>query len=432
MFAGVIHTRPIFYGWWVALGGLLAAAVGSGLTFWSFTVYIRPLEESFGWSRGEVSGAFSVGVVAWGVGSPVAGRALDRFGARRSFVFGALAIAGSFLLLSQMQTLWQFYLAYSFHNLVLPWVLYVPIHWLLAQWFRRRRGAAIGVASAGFGVGGIVFPLVVERMVSSLGWSTSFVLSAAIIAATYLPLAALVFRNRPADLGLLPDGDSSAAQPQPEETTWPGRRWTAAQVIRSPLFWSLSLAFLLFFSASDSFIVHAIPFFESVGISARQGAAVISYTAAVATVVGLTAGFFLDRLSNLRPVAVGVCAAKAGGLLLLILSVDTPSVAGFVVLWGLGGGAGSILQSLLVARAFGPYSFGTILGMMLLVESVGYVTGPLLGGVLFDVLGSYTVPFLLYVGFSAGAGVTFLLAVGGHALHRERARMAHRDGVPAG
>lgn len=416
MLAVVLRDGRIFYGWWIALGVVVATTVGSGLTFWTFTVYIPPLEEAFGWSRGEVSGAFSLGLLVAGLASPLAGRTLDRFGARRSIAFGTVATAGSFLLLSRVDTLWEFYAAYMLHSLARTWMLFIPVQWLLAQWFDRRRGAAMGLATAGFGLGGVIFLPVVELMVRGLGWSASFALSAAITAAAFLPLVALVFHDRPADLGLRPDGAEPVSQRWAGPAAPSGRQWTTAEAVRSPVFWSLSLAFLLFFSAQVSFMVHAIPFFESAGISASQGAAVLSYMAILLTVGRLASGVFVDRLPDLRSVAIGVSGLQALALLLLTASTGMPAIVGFAILWGLGGSAGPMLEPLMVARTFGTRSFGTILGTMLLVETVGDIAGPLLGGILFDALGSYTVPFFIYIGFYAASAVTFLLA--GRALRR--------------
>ncbi|HEX5939387.1 MAG TPA: MFS transporter, partial [Dehalococcoidia bacterium] len=122
----------------------MALSLGSGFTFWSFSVYIPALEDEFGWSRAEVSVAFSLGLVASGVSAPFAGRAVDRLGARRVIALGSIGVLTTFLLLSQIQNLWQFYIIYTIQSTIQAWSFFLPFQWLLAQWFVRRRGTALG------------------------------------------------------------------------------------------------------------------------------------------------------------------------------------------------------------------------------------------------------------------------------------------------
>ena len=390
-----MKRQRIFYGWWIVSAMVVALMLGSGLTFWSFTVYIPPLEAEFGWSRAQVSIAYSVEVLISGIAAPFAGRVIDRVGARRSIAVGSIGLLATFLLLAHIQSLWQYVAVLGLQAFASTWAIFLPFQWLLTQWFVRRRGLALGIATAGFGLGGsFVLPLI-TFFIDRWGWRASYQISGVLLASVFLPVALLLLHDRPADLGLHPDGD-----PDPPPDTVRGRAdgriWSLRELVRTRSFWLLALVQAFFFGALGSFGVHSVPFFESEGYSAATGATLIAAAAAVRTPARVLAGWSLDRLPNLAPVATGIALLHALCLVLLVFSTGQAALVLFVLFWGIGGGFGPIMVTIVTARTFGSASFATAAGALLSIETVANVLLPPLGGWLFDRAGVYDVAFLLY------------------------------------
>lgn len=151
------------------------------------------------------------------------------------------------------------------------------------------------------------------------------------------------------------------------------------------------------FLAQLSFLVHAVPFYRSEGISPAVAAALVSANTALYTTLRLTLGFLADRVPP-RALAISITLLQAGTLTLVILSVAPPVLALFVLLWAVGQAGGPILEPLLLGRTFGVAHFGAILGASALVVTSGQVVGPVIGSWLFDVTGSYDTTFLVYMG----------------------------------
>jgi sugar phosphate permease len=385
----------VFYGWWIVGAMFVELMIGSGLTFWSFTVYISPLEDEFGWSRAQMAGAFSVGEVVFGLTAPFAGRVIDRVGARRSIAIGTFGVFLSFSLLARVETFWQYAAAFAVQSFAFTWVSSLPFQWTLTQWFVRRRGLAFGVATAGFGLGGSVILPLVALMIDTWGWRASYQISGVIVLVTFLPIALFLLRNRPADLGLYPDGDATPPPPS-AALGQSGRTWTLAELVRSRSFWLLALAQLFFFGALLSFGLHSVPFFESAGYSAAFGATIVALASLIRTPARIVAGWALDRVQSLPAVASVVAVLHAVCLLLLAVSTEIVALGAFVVLWGLAGATGPLIFSLVTAKRFGTASFATVSGALLTAETSAAVLLPPLGGLLYDVQGTYQVALLLY------------------------------------
>jgi sugar phosphate permease len=417
----------VFYGWYIVGATLVALSLGSGFTFWSFSVYIPALEDEFGWSRAEVSLAFSLGLVASGVSAPFAGRAVDRLGARLVIALGSVGVLCTFLLLSQVQNLWQFYLVYTIQSTIQAWSFFLPFQWLLAQWFVRRRGTALGLATAGFGVGGsVVFP-VVAVAIDLFTFRGAYAMSGISIALVFLPLCAFVIRNRPAELGLLPDGDTELVEARQSKIYNSPRDWQLSEALRSSLFWTYALPMALFFAALISFGVHSVPFFEDNGFSVGQAALFLALAAVIRTVGRVFAGYVIDRVDNLVWVAVPVMLLHSAVLFVLIFSTSPLAIAFFIVGWGIGGSFGPILTPIVVGRTFGMKSYGGILGALLFIETLGDVAMPVVGGLIFDATDSYTIPFFIYAAMFAASAVAYAIFFANAQAYRRRARTADAE-----
>ena len=157
--------RHVYYGWWLLAGSVLAMAIGSGVSFWAFGLYVGPLEDQFGWSRAEIAGGFSVGLLVSGLAAPLVGRWIDRYGPRRVILVGAVLTAASYLLLAVTDTLWHWFAFQAINAVFRQLMFFIPFQALVTRWFDRRRGIAVGILATGFSLGGfVIVPMSLARL----------------------------------------------------------------------------------------------------------------------------------------------------------------------------------------------------------------------------------------------------------------------------
>src|SRR3990172_12082240 len=277
----VASRTGFFFGWWLVFASAAIVFLTGGPFFYGFGALFNPIVNEFGWSRAATSFAFSLRSEVGGIAAPIVGFLVDRVGARRLMVLGVLTVALGFVLLSRVQDLWAFYgsvvvIAIGMSAAAGP-VGMVAI----AHWFRRRRGRALAYMTMGAGTSGVMV-IVLAWLISTFDWRNALLIIAALQLAVCVPLA-LSVRDRPEEIGLLPDGDlpddpadEEGAAPAPPRAGDEGM--TVRQSLASSAFWRLAIAVALGNVGSMAIIVHQIPFFtSSVGLS--EGAAAASVTA---------------------------------------------------------------------------------------------------------------------------------------------------------
>jgi len=198
--------RPrIFFGWFILGAALFISSIAYSMRY-SFSVFYPEILKEFGWSRAETAAAFSISLLVYGISSPFVGSLADRFGPRKALFFGSVILAAGLLALSQLNSIWQFYLLFGFIVAVGVNLLGLVVHYsYLPNWFVRRRGLAFGVVTASSGANNILVSFY-QRLISSLGWRSAYGVLAAIVVVAVLPLVGFVIRRTPQEKGQLPDG----------------------------------------------------------------------------------------------------------------------------------------------------------------------------------------------------------------------------------
>jgi sugar phosphate permease len=400
--------RRIFYGWWVLAGSVLAVALGSGVSYWSFGLYIDPLEKEFGWSRTEVALGFSVSLLVSGLSGPLVGKWVDARGPRLSIIVGATLAAATYALLATTKELWQWYGYLSVNAVFREMMLFVPFYSLISRWFDRKRGVALGILGAGFAMGGLIVVPLMNVIIDAVEWDGSFVFSGAAIVAAFLPLGLLLVRNNPADIGAVADGELPASNEPQQHRTLAGL--TVGQAVRTPLFWVLALAMTLFFYGMFGWLVHQVPYYESVGISRGVAAALVSIAAGFGIVSRLAFGLLADRIRRVERPAMVLIAFLMAGMTTLMLDSGPAGIVVLLVFWIVGSGGGPLLEPLLLTRAFGLAHFGTIYGVLIVVETIGLITSPTVAGAVFDSTGSYDWVLVMFLGTFTASFALFSIA----------------------
>ncbi len=383
-------------------------ALASGVSFWSFGLYIDPLEKEFGWSRAEVSLGFSISLLISGFTGPPIGRWIDAHGPRQAIVVGAALTAVTYVLLATTSELWQWYAYQSINAVFRQMMFFIPFQALISRWFDRRRGVALGILGTGFSLGGFVVVPLMRVVIDAIGWDGSFIFSGIIVVAVFVPIGLLLVRNNPADVGTVPDGELSASDQPHKPRALTGL--TLGQAMRTPLFWVLALAMMMFFYGIFGWLVHQVPFYESVGVSRGMAAALVSIAAGLGIISRLAFGYLADRIPRLEVPAMGLLAFLMAAVTALIFDSGAIGIAVFLVFWVVGSGGGPLLEPLLLPRAFGLANFGAILGTFAVIETVGLVISPAVAGAIFDSTGSYDWVLVMFLAAFGASLVLFYIA----------------------
>ncbi|MCW5893123.1 MAG: MFS transporter [bacterium] len=360
-------NTAIFHGWWIVLTAFLCHAINVGLMFYAWGVFLTPLAETFG-GRGRVALAYTCTQLAQAAYGLVVGRVVDRHGARGVEIAGACLLAAGFALLSQVGSLPLLYLCMAGPIALGSTCMgALPNNAVVARWFVRRRGQALGIATAGISAGGIVMAPLAQWLIVHRGWREAYLVLAALVLVVVLPPVLAFMRRDPADLGLLPDGEPAprgAGHAALEAVERELERSVRPEVaVRSAAFWLLAVCFGLTMAGLAGVLLFQIPLLIDRGMDPTHASLVLGATAAMGVVGKLGFGALLDRYDQ-RRVAAACFLLQGAGVLLLWATHSTPGLVAYVILYGYAMGGNATLQASLVAEAFGRVHYGAISGRL--------------------------------------------------------------------
>jgi MFS family permease len=398
----------IFYGWWMVLVTAIALTAGPILVAGTFGIFVKPLAETFGWSRSAISLGFSIVAGFASLAAPIVGLFADRFGPRKVILCAALLFGSGFLsFVSLSASIWHFYGLYLFTALGGIGLTTIPYATAISRWFVRQRGLALGFMGVGVFVGGMYAPPLVTYVITHWGWRWAYVTLGLLVWSTILPVIGLFLVESPQQLGLRPDGDAEDAKspvtPVPHGDH--SRDSTFAEARKTLPFWLMAVSFSLLSATIHGCLTHLAPLLTDQGLSAQQAAAALMLFSAMGAVGRVTTGYLLDRLPP-RLVATSYFLAVVLGLLAALGSSDERLALVFAAMIGVGFGAESDLMPYLTARYFGLKAFGEIYGWIFGAFAFGAVLGPFLMGWVFDTTGSYRIALLILIPVTVlGAGL---------------------------
>ncbi|MCU1289579.1 MAG: Major facilitator superfamily protein [Acidobacteria bacterium] len=435
------RNRGFFYGWVIVAVSTLALAVSNGLTTLGFPIFHFWIREDFV-ARGVVDAANAQSFIANGATltflvagffSPVAGFLIQKYSLRSLMIAGCGILGLGLILHSQATTPAAVYLARILMGASLGFVGVLANTVLVSNWFRRLRGTAIGIILMGTSFGGMLVPLISTPLITGYGWRTAMLFVSLIVWLILLPAIVFFVKNKPGDIGLLPDGDdrhdesrianresinagdavhTSIKKDENSNTKEPAAEtgFTLAEALKTPLFWIFALcAALIFypiFVTSQQFILYLQS--PKIGLSPASAGFAQSLLFTVSVGGKFLFGFLSDRFSPTRVMLL--CSAVMTAASFVLLSLNADNALYFLIPFGLGYGGTFVLLQRLVADYFGTREYGKILGVITLIETVGAAIGGVITGKLADAAGGdYTLAFYGVIVTTTGALLLVIL-----------------------
>jgi MFS family permease len=352
---------------------------------YAFTVYLAPMQADLGWSRGDMTGAFSLALLVAGLAAIPLGRWLDRHGPRLMMSVGS--IAGTLLVVawSRVSSLPQFNAIWAAIGLAMAATLYDPAFATATAWFERYRVRAIFIITLIAGFASTIFIPLAGVLVQVQGWRASLITLATILAIGTIAPHALLLRRRPEDVGLAVDGISEPHARQ-KSAHVPGV--PVGEALRDPAFIWIAVAFWLTTVATIAVGVHLVPYLEDRGYDPTFAAVVTGVIGAMQVVARIILAPFGERTSP-RALAAITLAIQPLALMVLLLLRITPGVFLFVVLFGAARGANTLIRPILVAHLYGRAQYASIAGVLQFLLSLAQALAPVGAGVAYDALHSY-------------------------------------------
>ena len=377
---------PFYYGWVVLACLCLAGFSRQGPAVATLSIFIDPLTREFGWSRTALSGAVSLGGVLAALLTPLIGPLLDRRGSRLVLCLAVLVNGIALLLLSLTPSLLVFYVLFCIARMNWAGPFDIGIYGALNNWFVARRALATSIATLAQMAGLVAMPLIAQLAIAQDGWRAGWLMLGALTLLVGFVPTWLFLARRPEDLGLSPDGMTTAAASNSLHTL--EGRYSRAQAVRTPAFWLLLLYTVLVYPVQAGVSLHQAPHLIERGISPTTAAAIVSFFSLMSGLAVMACGFLPRRLPTRFPLAlVGILLAVGALLMMHVASPFSGYLAGGV--FGLGVGGILTLLPIAWANYFGRENFGAIRGVALSAQVLAQAAGPLVSGILHDATGDY-------------------------------------------
>lgn len=391
------RNNRMFYGWFILATSFVIAFLAMGIRN-GFGVFVIPLTEEFGWSRGTISLAISIGLLVDAFSQPFLGRLYDRFGARILISVCVSILGIGTILLSQTNSIWFLIAVYGFFmSMAASGASFVTIHAMLSKWFFRKRGLALSVSTAGASGGSLVLTPFVTYLILLADWRIAWFVLGAMLLLIALPMALFFLKDNPSDVGQEPDGDSAIEAKSAQQIRDIGRGGPLAvdswmDSYKSPPMWQLTAGYFVCGVTTLMISAHYIPFAIGRGISPGTAALAFGLMSFLNIIGVVVVGMLADKVSRKKLLGL-MYGIRFFAYVMLLFAPGALGIWGFALIAGVSWIATAPLTASLTADIYGLKKIGTLNGMATLAHQVGGAISVSMAGFLYDALGSYMVPF---------------------------------------
>ena len=388
----------IYYGWLIVAASFFISLLTVGGRN-GFGVFVIPMSEEFEWDRGTISLAASIGFLLNGLSQPFIGRLYDRVGGRRLILVSLVVIGVSNLLLAATNHI-------IFLIIVFGVIMAIAMSGgslntavsIISKWFEKKRAMAVAIIAAGAPMGGLILVPLSSYLIQLAGWRTTWAVLGVMVLTLAVPLAYFIMRERPEDLGLLPDGVSAPTGAGGRASTFPLRaplesdRWMSS--FGSFPMWQLSGAYFVCGFTTALISAHFVPFAIEAGYSQSMAASAFGLMSGLNVAGVMLAGVMGDRFGRKNLLAL-VYLLRAGAYATLLMVPGLLGLWSFAVVAGFSWIATVPLTTSLTADVYGLRNIGILGGIVFTAHQFGGAISIQLAGVLRDLTGSYQVPLIM-------------------------------------
>jgi MFS family permease len=386
----------LFYGWVIVFGGLVLSLIMYGVVD-AFGIVFKPISQEFHWDRGTVSLSSMINWISFGLGNLAFGTLTDRFGSRRVMIFGGIIFVIGTLLMSQIHSVWHLYLFFGILIAIGRSAAGVPLTALVTRWFTKNQGLALALAQSQ-NVGSAVFAPLTVFFLAQYGWRGAYIGLGA-IGLLIIPLA-LLMRDHPTSRPAV-----GTTGPRTGVTSANLSGMTLREAAKTRAFWTLNLMVIGCCTCHSCILLHGVNHMTDVGLSATTASQVVAVMAIFGMIGKIANGLLADKVGAKWSMA-SFLFLQAVTIPLFVHAHEVPTFYMWAVLFGTGFGGPMPVYAMLFREYFGIRNIGSILGVFFMIAALGMGSGSMMGGLLYNVFGSYAVPF--FTSTTAGLIAAFL------------------------
>lgn len=384
--------RKVFWGWFVVAGAFAILSISYGSKY-CFGIFVKPMFSEFQWPMSAISLGASINFFMYAMGGILSGWLLDRMAPKWIMTIGSLITAVGFVLTTYATTPMQLYLTYGvLCGLGASGIGVVVANSSVGKWFVRKRGVAVGIASMGIGFGTMILTPLAGYIVKYYDWRNGFITFGVLVFVIGVGLSQILMgRRNPEAYGLRPDGDAERETSIGTISDYQVPVVSLKPVLTDRRFWILVVCFSMAIMAEMMAFVHQVTYAVGLGIDKIAAASSVG-AIGIASIFGrFFFGWFSDRLNDPKYSACLGFFVMAVGMFILMKTTTVTQLFVYAVFFGFGYGSLAPMMPILLADRFGRYVLGAAYGWLTFF-SVGFGggVGPILGGVIYDIFGSYS------------------------------------------
>ena len=394
------QNSRVFFGWFALAGVAIVIFIVGGAFVHSFGPLLPELIKEYDWSRAEISLALTLGILAFGLPSPLFGILVNKYGPRYTIVVGnaiaALGLAGVYL----AQEVWHLYFFYIITGLGGGFGGYIACTAIVNNWFIRRRSLALGIFQALAGLGGFVFTPLTTALIGVIDWRASWLVLAGLILVIPVLIGGIfLLRNKPEDMGLMPDGMPPDAFHEYEKTQSHSlvdgghSGWGGFKVLKTKTPWLIGG-----FAAANSYTLgtllsHQIAYLQDIGYTPMTAATTLSVMS-IFSLLGSLGGGFLALRFNIRHLASIAFIVQIIGFATLLTTKELGLLYVFAIFMGLSTGSLTIAMAMFVGAYYPRERYAQVMGVVFPFQVVPNALAATIAGLVFDATSSYTPAFI--------------------------------------
>ncbi len=387
-------NKKIYYGWYMVLLGFLLMALAYASLASCQGIFIKPVTEELGVDRAVFSGVTTISSIGVIIGSAFVGKIFKKFPLKTVVAVSCLIVCVCLAGFGFSTQMWQFYVLGSIMGLAFAGLTTIPISILINNWFGvKKKGVAMSIAFAGSGLGGMVLTVILNSIIQKWGWRTAYLADAAIIFFVLMPLILFLLVSTPKEKGLERLGEG--------EVTKSNSGLTSSQAKSTLSFWLMFFSFFMMSMINSGLLNHQIAYLSDIGFSASASANIGALAVGSLTIGKIILGSLCDKAGLKTGSFVGNFLFFLG-MISLLFTTNVPFLAYvYILMFCVGGAVPTICPPLFVSGVFGEKDYASLVGILTVAGGLGAAIGSLLCGKLYDMTGSYTVCWSLFILCSA-------------------------------